>query len=228
MKAKTEKKLLTIENFVDKYGISEFNKLAKSFNCSSKIRNNDIETCKRLNEFLMNKSVSYAKNNISETYLLIQKNIEKNDLKLIAYCAIQTGSQKVIRKFKDKIRNNNNELNDFYKRNRNIANMEMYSDIEITNFAVNGNYQKQGYGIALMFLMFRKVYEISQKIGCSILVISEPVKTAFDFYESLSFIQCQTSNPRGGNLALPTKELPGLIKANAKLIQRLLDKCTII
>lgn len=223
MKAKTKKELLTIEEFIDKYSIDEFNRLADSFNCSSSKRVNDEETCKNLNEFLANKSVPYAENNFSETYLFVQNDIEKSKLKLIAYCAIQTGSQKVIRKFKDKIRGNNDELNDFYKANKDIANIEVYSDIEITNFAVNGSYQKQGYGIVLMFLMFQKVYEISQKIGCSILVISEPVETAFEFYKSLSFIQCETLNPRGGNLALPTKELPELIKAYTEFVNSLLN-----
>lgn len=223
MKAKTKKELLTIEEFIDKYSIDEFNRLADSFNCLSNKRVNDEETCKSLNEFLANKSVSYAENNFSETYLFIQNDIEKSKLKLIAYYAIQTGSQKVIRKFKDKIRDNNDELNDFYKANKDIANIEVYSDIEITNFAVNGSYQKQGYGIVLMLLMFQKVYEISQKIGCSILVISEPVETAFEFYKSLSFIQCETLNPRGGNLALPTKELPELIKAYTEFVNSLLN-----
>ena len=212
LQEKTEKRLLTVEKFIDKYGEKEFTKIVNSFDCLGEKRKNNVEVCKKLNKFLTDKSLSYARNNFSETYLFIQNHVGKCDFELIAYCAIQAGQQRVVKNFKTQIRHLDDELNDFFKKDKDIINVEFYPDIEIPYFAVNGDYQGQGYGVAFMFLIFKKVYKIAQDIGCPILVISEPADTAFEFYKSLSFIPCETSNPRSGNLAIPTKELLNLIE----------------
>lgn len=92
------------------------------------------------------------------------------------------------------IKDENNNIIGYYSLKANAINYvyekkkEVKPFIELSEFAINFGYQRQGYGTAIMLnYIFKRIEEISSIVGCQGIMLFALDKGAQTFYEKLGF-----------------------------------------
>ena len=190
----TDQKMLSVvalETFKDSSNLESFSCVPKDFETGN--YKSGLEQYQDIDEFLKERALDYVKQDLLRTFLLVNQQQE-----IVAFYAICSGNQVVYKAFR-KEKPGTPAL---------TKNAPLPS-IDLIYFAVDRNWQNQGYGSRLMGEVFDRVARVSKNVGASLFSVNS-IYDATGFYTKRGFVSVGDSqSSKYGNswLAITTREV---------------------
>lgn len=128
-----------------------------------------------IDDFLRHSQSKYA--TVTNTFILW------NGLSILGFFTLQNDATSIERRYR---KNHDFGTNGF----------DVYPTLLISFFAIDQQYQNQGWGSALMNVLFEIAYSRRKLLGAYTLLTVESVKSALDFYSHFGFESYERPNNR--------------------------------